>query len=437
MTWVDALVVAGLVLANSLYVAAEFGSVGVRRSRIRDLAVEGNGLASRLLPILEDPRRLDRYIATCQIGITLSSLVLGAYGQASIAVRIASTVESRFDLPPLAALSGAALGVLIVLTTFQVVFGELVPKSIALQYPTRAALYTSLPIRWSERALSWFVTLLNGSGLLLLKLIRAKQVGHRHIHSPEEIELLIADSRDGGLLEPEEQRRLHQALRFSMRPARHLMVPRPDIQAIDVDIGVERLVETVSRSPFWRLPVYRGSVDNVVGVINTRDVVVAFLEKGFALDLDALIHPLPEVHENISAEALLRVLRDQKAHMAIVLDEYGGVAGLVTLQDVLAELLGDIADEFKAVVEPEHLPDGRVRVPGRIRLDEAEPWIGVLWRGESDTVGGHITDLLGRLPSPGDRLTIDGVAVEVERASPRAVISVLARPVTPDGRRCG
>jgi putative hemolysin len=432
VTWVDPLVVALLVLVNGLYVAAEFGAVGVRRSRIRELADDGDLLSLQLLPVLEDGRLLDRYIAGCQIGITLSSLVLGAYGQAGIAIRLAPAVGDWASLQPIAAQSATSAGVLIFLTILQVVFGELVPKSIALQFPTAAARYTSIPMRISLRLFAWFIVVLNGSGLLVLRALRLPHAGPRHIHSPEELDLLIAESRDGGLLEPEEQRRLHKALRLGLLPARQLMVPRPQIAALEIGTPIDRVLDAVARSPYTRLPVYRGSIDNIVGLLHTREVVLGFVEQGRALRIDPLLRPMPLVHENMSGEGLMRVLREGPAHMAVVVDEYGGVAGLVTLQDVVAELIGDVADEFKtAPAQPERLNDGRVRLPGRTRLDEAERWIGVLWHGGADTVGGHVTDMLGRLPVAGERLSVEGVEVEVERASPRAVISLIVTPRQP------
>ncbi|MDQ3349848.1 MAG: CNNM domain-containing protein, partial [Acidobacteriota bacterium] len=192
-----------LILFTGLYVAAEFAAVSARRGRVRGLAEEGNTLAARLLPVLEDPRELDRYIAASQVGITLSSLILGAYGQAALAPRIAPLFERFGALQPATAESTAAIVVLVSLTTLAVVIGELIPKSLALQYPTSTAIFTVLPMQWSIRVFSFSISFLNGSGVLLLKLLRVPSTGHRHVHSPEEIALLIAESRDGGLLEPE------------------------------------------------------------------------------------------------------------------------------------------------------------------------------------------------------------------------------------------
>lgn len=214
------LVIVVLVLINTLYVAAEFAAVSVRRSRLEELARGGNRAARLLTGVIRDPSALDRYVAACQIGITLSSLVLGAYGQAAVAQPLAPWLSATTGLDVANAESVSVVGVLIALTVLQVIVGELVPKSIALQFPTKTALMTAVPMRASLWALRWFIAVLNGSGVKILRWLgMSPDEGHRHIHSPEELELLIAESRDGGLLEPLEHQRLHQALRLSLRTA--------------------------------------------------------------------------------------------------------------------------------------------------------------------------------------------------------------------------
>ncbi len=197
-----------LILINALYVAAEFAAVGVRRSRIRQLSEEGHWLAKSLLPVVDDAAKLDLYVGVSQIGITLSSLVLGAFAQATVAVAIAPTLARWLNLDPETATSSAAISVLIVLTIAQVVLAELVPKSLALQFPTQVALATVLPMRWSLAAFRPFLAFVNGSATAVLRVFGVGGGSHRHIHSPEEIDMLLVESRDGGLLEPDEQQRV-------------------------------------------------------------------------------------------------------------------------------------------------------------------------------------------------------------------------------------
>src|SRR5262245_2469132 len=264
------LIVIALILVNALYVAAEFAAVGVRRSRVQQLANDGNPLAAWLLPVLESPKTLDRYIGACQIGITLSSLVLGAYAQATFAVWLTPFFATLGGLQELAAQSTSTAVVLLTLTVAQVVFAELVPKSLALQYPTQTSLYTLIPMIGSLWVYRPFIKFLNGAPLLVLRLVGSPFQAHRHIHSPEEIELLIAESRDGGLLEPDEHRRLQRALRLNLRLAKQLMVPRRRIAALDINTPLHEAIGVVAQSPYSRLPVFRDSLDNVVGILHTK-----------------------------------------------------------------------------------------------------------------------------------------------------------------------
>jgi putative hemolysin len=432
MVLVAILVIATLIFINAIYVAAEFAAVSVRRSRVRQLSEGGNPFAAWLLPVLESPNALDRYIAACQIGITLSSLVLGAYAQATLGARIRPWFEGVGGLQGAAAQSTSAAVVLLALTVLQVVFGELVPKSLALQYPTQTALYTlvgMVPSLWVYRP---FIKWLNGTGLLLLRLLGAPQQGHRHIHSPEEIELLIAESRDGGLLEPDEHRRLQRALRLNLRQARQLMVPRPKISALDINTPLNEVIGLVAQSPFSRLPVYRDSIDNIVGMLHTKDLVRWLVGDGGRRDatLAELIRPMASVHESVTADRVLKQLRERRSHQALVVDEFGGTAGLVTLEDVLSELLGDVGDEFKpGEPVPETLPDGRMRLPGTLSVEDAALLLRTTFDTDANTVGGLTTAALGHLPAAGEQVIVGNFELTVERIAGRAVGTVLARRV--------
>jgi len=426
------LVIVSLILFNALYVAAEFAAVSVRRSRLHQLAEDGNQLAAWLLPVLESPAALDRYIAACQIGITLSSLVLGAYAQATIAVWLTPYVAALGGLQDVVAQSTSAVIVLLVLTVAQVVFAELVPKSVALQYPTQTSLYTLIPMMGSLWVYRPFITWLNGNGLVILRLLGASQQAHRHIHSPEEIELLIAESRDGGLLEPDEHRRLQRALRLNLRQARQLMVPRRRIAALDIETPLNEVVGIVAQSPYSRMPVYRGSIDNIVGILRTKDLVRWFVESGPGTSLSDLMRPIPSVHESVTADRILKDLRERRAHQALVVDEFGGTAGLLTLADVLTELLGHVGDEFKTG-EPaaETLPDGRVRLPGEMAVDDAALLLRTTWETDAATVGGLVTEALGHFPGESETVTIGDVEFEVEQVTDRTPRSVIARRLLP------
>ena len=426
-------IVVALLLINAVYVGAEFSAVSARRSRIRQLAEDGNVLAAWLLPLVESPAALDRYIAACQIGITLSSLILGAFAQRTLAVWLTPLMTDWGGMQDVAAQSTSAGIVLLVLTVAQVIFAELIPKSLALQYPTQTALYTLVPMVPSLWVYRPFIRWLNGSGVLLLRLLGSPSQTHRHIHSPDEIELLIAESRDGGLLEPDEHRRLQRALRLSLRQAKQLMVSRRRISALNIDTPLEQVTVAVAQSPYSRLPVYRGSIDNVVGMLHTKDLVRWHVSGAHDVTLTSLLRPIASVHESVTVDRVLRELRERRSHQALVVDEFGGTAGLLTLEDVLSELLGEVGDEFKSG-DPaaESTADGRMRVPGSMAVDEAATLLRAHWDTDAATVGGLVTSTLGRLPTPGDRATVGAYEFEVERVADRAVVSVLVRRVAPD-----
>jgi CBS domain containing-hemolysin-like protein len=419
-----------LILLTALYVAAEFAAVGARRSRLRRLAEDGNWLAARVLPVVEDPHELDRYIAASQVGITLSSLILGAYAQASIAPRVAPWFETLAALDAESAQSTAAAVVLLLLTTLAMILGELVPKSLALQNPTRVALVTVLPMQWSLRLFSSSIKLLNGSGVLLLKLMRVPSTGHRHVHSPQEIELLIAESRDGGLLEPQEQVRLHRALRLGLRTARELMVPRARLAGIEASTPLKEALDIVAASPYSRLPVYRGSLDDVVGMLHTKDVVTDYINARRRSSILALARPVVRVDDHMPADRLLTFLREKRSHQAIVVDADARVVGLITVEDVVAELLGGIADEFKTTqVRPLRLSDGRLRLPGAMRVEQAGRLLGVDWRPAGSTIASRVASCADGPLEPGNRIDVDGIAMEIESIEGGMATSVIASPL--------
>lgn len=426
-----ALVLCLLIAINALYVAAEFSAVSVRTSQVQQEAEEGNNLARRLLKILLDGRMLDRYVAACQIGITISSLVVGAYAQATLAPALTPLFERLGSLQEAAAQSTAAVTVLVGLTVIQMVLGELVPKSLALRSPMRVGLFTVIPMQWSQRLLSWFIDVLNGSGGIILRMLGVPESGHRHVHSAQELSFLVAESARGGLLKPNEHLRLRAALQLGERPVRNLMVPRTAILALDVDADMQEVVRIATESPYTRFPVYEGTIDQVVGIVHVRDIATSASAHGTAVSLRALLRPVLVAPATMKADRLLVRFKAERHTMAVLVDEYGGTAGLITIDNILDDLIGDIADEFRPLAPtPERLPDGRVRFPGAYPVGDTVAWVGTMWdaRGAS-TVSGLVMAVLGRVPQRGDTLSIDGVAIEVEHVDKRRVLSVIASPL--------
>ncbi len=433
------LIVFLLIALNGLFVAAEIGTVGARRARIAQQAAEGNRFASLLLPHLESPSRLDDYIAACQLGITLSSLVLGFYGQAAITPLVAPLLSSSGLVVQAAATSIAATVVLIVLTVIQVTLSELAPKTVAIQFPERTSLLLILPVSWSMvvmRPLIWFF---NGSGRLILRLIGLRAVSEGvHIHAPEEILMMVKESGAGGLLEEGETELLENTLQLRQRSLRSVMVPRTQLLAAPVELTAARLLNLLAESSHSRLPLYEGSIDNIVGVVHLKDLLWLRLSSGetgpgqshdaagAAQGVKSLMRSPPFVPESASVATVFRQLQRDRYHMAVVIDEYGGTAGIVTFEDLVEEIFGDIADEFDSDTREIVLgEDGRLLLEGDVELDRLAELLGAPLHVEDvDTIGGAILAALGAIPEPGQEVQLQGIEFRVEQVSGYAVAQV-------------
>ncbi|CAN5722269.1 hemolysin family protein [soil metagenome] len=434
--------VAALILVNALYVAAEFAAVGARASRVEQFAAEGSRLAVKLLPIVRDTVRLDRYIAACQIGITLSSLGLGAFGQATLGIALGASLVERMDMAPISAYATSATVVLVLLTSLQVVLGELIPKTVALQYPVRTAIYTFVPMQWSLLLFSPFIRFLNGSGNVVLRIMGLHGGGHhRHLHSSTELEMLVRESGDEGLLGSGQSLRLREALRLRRRSARQLMVPRRQIASIDLDDALDVQLAAVQDSPYTRLVVHRGGLDNVRGFLHVKDLAAAVAGGSPLASLAPLLRPLLALPGGLTVDRVLGQLRERRARLALVVSEFGDVEGLISLEDVVRELLGGLSDEFKdgSDIAAQPLDDGRWRLPGRMPLDEAAEWAGApalaaAWRNsEAETLAGWLMERFDAVPVPGQRLRHAQLSFEVEAMDGSAIVSVLAtRPAGQD-----
>ena len=361
MIFSSLLVVAFLIAVNALFVAAELGIVAVRLGQVRERAEHGQWLATRLLPLLEEPAELDRAISACQVGITVSGLALGAFGEAVLAPLVAPALSRLGGLSPQAALPVASVVVLLFLTVVQMLLGELVPKTVALEHPLPTALATAVPLSWTRRLLSPFIYLFNGSAVLLLRLVGIRASRHRHVHSARELDLLLGQSEPIGELDRDERRRLRRALALSARRARDLMVPRSQIAALDLATPTAEVLRFVADTPYTRFPVIRGSLDQVAGVLHTKDVALRQLEQGGApTTIEDLVRPLATVPETAGADRVLALLREQRAQMALVLGAGGTAVGLITLEDVLSHILGAEVREARGPARP-----GEVRGPAR------------------------------------------------------------------------
>ncbi len=423
--FVIVLVVTLLVAVNALYVAGEFASVSARKPRITQLAHEGNRFARLLLPVLEDPHRLDGYIAASQVGITLSSIVLGIYGEREIAPRVRPALEwLPLGGERVAAAGIAAVLVLFVLTILQVVFGELVPKSIALRYPERVALLTVVPMRWSgDILLKPLIVILNGSGTLLLRLLGATYTGeHSHVHSPEEIMLLISESEEGGLLDAEERRLLDNVFRMGELTAGEVAVPRTRLVAVDSTTPVHDALKLAAESAYTRIPVYEGDLDHPIGFVHLRDLFQLYREAPDA-PIESIVRPLLYVPETMSVNAVWEAMNEDESYVALVFDEYGGTVGMVTREDLIEELFGEVQDEFD-VEDPLILrgEDGSYLVRGDALISYLNEYLDVkLPDTYAHTIGGLVLHQLGRIPDAGDEVEVDGIRLHVDEVNEQSI----------------
>jgi CBS domain containing-hemolysin-like protein len=424
-----------LILANALYVAAEFAILGARVSRVQQHSVQGSSIATALLPIVSDTQRLDTFIAVCQIGITVTSLALGAFGQATFGVALGELLIERTTLEPVSAHAAAALAVLVVLTSTQVVFGELIPKTVALQYPVRTAMVTFHPLRWSHVAFAPLLGLLNGSGAFFLRRLGISgERGHRHIHAPDEFEMLVRESREGGHIEERQRVRLQRTLRLSRRSVRQIMVPRRRIASIDLNQPVDAILAEVAASPFTRLVAHRGSLSALEGYVHTKDVATALARRRELADLKPLVRPLITLSSRLTVDAVLSQLRNRRARLALIADPLGEIEGLVSIEDVMRELVGGLSDEFKRDVgplAPTVLGPDRWRMPGRLALDELTEWardagIEPIWMStHAETLAGWLIERVGLLPKVAQQIAVGPLVFTVEQLDGVAIDSVL------------
>jgi CBS domain containing-hemolysin-like protein len=402
-----------LVLANGLFVAAEFAIVGATRASIDHQAAQGNRLAQRVARILEEPRQQDRYIATTQIGISVASLGLGMYGEHVLAELIVPWLEPYDDSPWIAAhalASGIAIGLL---TYLHIVLGEMVPKSLALQSADTAVLYVSPVIEALEVALRPLVVALNTAGNAVLRIfgIRRQEVEAERYHTPEELEFIVKESQEGGLLRGESGKILRELFEFGDLTARQAMVPRVRLVGVPVETEIDELRQLVRREPHTRYPVYAGDLDHIVGSVHIKALLRHLIAGRKITARDA--RPVPYIPATTAMDDVLAAMRRQSAQMAVVMDEYGGTAGLITIEDLFEEVVGEIEEgrERTPIVRE---GEGRLLVRGTVRLKDAGEKLGVvLEHPEVQSVSGLVLTELGRPAAVGDVVTWNGVRFEV------------------------
>ncbi len=431
--WVDILrlfAVALLVLANGFFVAAEFSLVSVRRTRIAELLAQGNSTARWVKRATDDP---DRFIAATQLGITLASLGLGWIGEPAIG----HLLEPVISLFPAVLERGMSQSIsaglaFAVITFLHVVVGELAPKSIALQNPERTSLLVAQPTVWTEYLFKPFIWALNGTGNALLRLLGIESASADElVHSVEELKMLVSASAESGIVEGEEEEMLHAIFAFGDLRVRQVMVPRTEMIAVPDTALLEDLIYTATQFPYTKLPVYEANLDHMIGVVHLQDLLhtLSSGENGSATARD-LMREAIFIPEAASVTALLNRFRMHKQHIAIVLDEYGGTAGIVTLEDLLEEIIGEVNDPFDDEPDIQPLPDGSSSIDGLTLIDEVNEHFNLSLQDPNyNTIAGYILGRLGRLAQVGDSLEENGVRLRVEALDGLRIARVSLSPL--------
>jgi putative hemolysin len=403
--FLELLAVAVLILLNGLFVAAEYGLVTARKTRIRELEQQGNRRARAVLQIVADP---PRFIAAMQLGVTATSLAIGALGEQALA--------KVFD-PIFASLIAFGFAFLII-TFLHVVVGELVPKGVALRHSETIALALSAPVRGFFILLKPLIWVLQSSSEVILRSLGLEPPGGEDdVLSEAELKMLLDRSTEHGEIEQQEQEMLYKVFDFADKEVSTVMVPRPEVVALSIDLPPEEALAAVIESPYTRYPVYRGSLEEVVGILHVRDLFSALIDRGIAgVQLEELLRPAHIVPETKDLAALLTEFRRTNQHMAIVVDEYGDLEGIVTLEDLLEEIVGEIEDEFDLPDETvERVSDDTVRIDGTFTIDDFNEEFGCDLPDEDyHTVGGFVFGQLGRAAAPGDEVAHKGVLFHVD-----------------------
>jgi magnesium and cobalt exporter, CNNM family len=396
--------VAALILLNAFFVAGEYALVTARRTRIQELADQGSRRARAVQRIVADP---PRFIAAMQLGVTLASLGIGALGEQAL--------SHAFD-PFLATVLAVVLAFLII-TYLHVVIGELVPKAVALRYSDRVALGVSTAVRGFFVLAYPLIWILQRSTELILRGLGLESPGdEREALSEAELRMLLGRATEYGAIEREEQEMLYKVFDFADKEVADVMVPRPEVVALSIDLPTEESLAAVIESPYTRYPVYRETLDDIVGILHVRDLFSALNDQGFAnVRIEELLRPAYIVPETKDLAALLADFRRTNFHMAVVVDEYGTMAGVVTLEDLLEEIVGEIEDEFDLPDESiEHVDDKTVRIDGTFPIDDFNEKFGFeLPIEDYHTVAGFVFGLLGRAAEAGDEVEYDGLRFRV------------------------
>ncbi len=413
-----------LICINGFFVAAEFALVKVRASQLDIKAQKGSSRAKLAKSLLE---KLDSYLSATQLGITLASLALGAIGEKTIS----SMLEVFFMKigHPLSEISKHSISLpiaLTFLTFFHVTLGEQIPKMIGIKYSMQTALIISWPLRIFYFICSPFIWFLNKTSNVVLRIIGVKAVGDEYFHSEEELRLILTESEEGGAIKPSENELIQNVFDFDDRIVKQVMVPQNRVIAIDVELGRNEVTKRVIEEGFSRLPIYLGDIDNIIGIVHSKDLLKAIIDNKFRT-LKEIMRPVHFVPESMKINELLRDFQKHHYQMAIVTNEFGSTAGLVTMEDIIEELVGEIQDEHdeeKPNVEEKSDTEFIVNAQATIKeVNEILP-IALPENTQYETVSGYINFIFGRIPPINDKRIVDGYEINILVRNRQSVDSI-------------
>lgn len=417
------------VVLNGFFVAAEFALVKVRASQITIKAREGNFFAGIAKHILE---HLDEYLSACQLGITLASLGLGWIGESvvsHIVLQAASALNVQLSVEYLHTIS--IVIAFAIITVLHIVVGEIAPKTYAIRRSEAVTLAVAVPMRAFYVVFRPVVALLNWMSNAMLDMAGIHPAGEHDVHTPDELRYLIAESSKQGALEVSEQELIENVFEFTETTAAQVMVPRSKITALDGDLPVADLLDTVMREGYSRLPVYSDSIDTIIGIVYAKDLLTLMHHRDLII-LQDILHAPYVVQEDVKLKRLLRDMQRDKVHMAIVIDEFGGTAGLLTLEDIIEELVGNIQDEYddEAPLHTNQTSDA-IELDASIRIDEANEFLlePLPESDDYETLGGMINNYAGRIPAAGDVVPLETYECTVLSATPRRVERVVLKKI--------
>ena len=415
-------------ILNGFFAASEIAVVTSRKSFVKNLSEKGDHRASELLKLQSEP---DRFLATVQIGVTVMGALASAIGGAA-SVKIISPLISNISVPFISRAAGAiSIGLAVLIISYlSLIIGELVPKSIALRNPEKIGLMIARPISFISKFSSFFVTILTASSNFFLKPFGVKAFSERSFINEEEIKLLLEEGRDRGIFETTEHELIHSVFRFTDISVKGVIVPTTRIVGFNINESPDAVIKTISEENFSRYPVYGRDMSDIKGILYSKDIFNELANKR-EISIERLLHTTMFVPETMKISALMREMQRKRLHMAIVVDEYGAVTGLVTIEDLLEEIVGEIRDEFDTEVPVQMLKDGTMLIDASLAIrDLKEDYnFDIPESNEYDTLGGFLLSSLQRLPSVGDTFTTETNKFTIVNMKGRRIQKIKVEPL--------